>query len=270
MTFLSRILETKREEVAKLHAAHIDVRNVPTLAPCRGFADHISASSHLAVVAEIKKASPSKGLIATDFRPVEQAKTYNDAGAAAISVLTDQSYFQGSIQDLIAVRENVSVPVLRKDFIIDEVQIDEARIAGADAVLLICAALEPYRLVQLSTYAASLGLDVLIEVHDVSEVEAALRANPSVLGINNRNLHTFEVSLDTTRVVMRVLPKSVLAISESGVFNRADALSMAATGVRGVLVGESLMRGQNTNEVACALAQLQVPCQGAGKVGRLS
>lgn len=261
MTFLNRILETKRHEVEKLYASKVDLRQHSFLPACRGFKRHIANSPFLAVVAEIKKASPSKGLIAENFRPVEQATVYAEAGAAAISVLTDETYFLGSIQDLTNVRAEISLPILRKDFIIDEVQIDEARIAGADAVLLIAAALQRGRLAALSAYAQSLGLDVLLEVHNVGELDAAFAANPSVLGINNRNLHTFEVSLETTATVMKEVPKEMIAISESGITGSHDAVFLANSGVRGVLVGESLMRSHSAEEVRTSLARLQVPIQ---------
>jgi indole-3-glycerol phosphate synthase len=212
----------------------------------------------LSVVAEVKKASPSKGVIAPNFDPVEIAKTYGEAGAAAISVLTDKQYFQGSIEDLAAIRKVVDVPLLRKDFIIDEVQIDEAWEAGADAILLICAALEKSRLRELSLYAKSVGLDVLIEVHSAAELDAALYAEPSVIGVNNRNLHTFEVSLETTREVIKHVPKSQVVIAESGIHTAKDAHRMAEYGARGILVGESLMRTSSRIETMELLDSFRV------------
>lgn len=207
----------------------------------------------------MKKASPSKGLIAPGADPVAMARTYEAAGAAAISVLTDVQYFRGSLADLQAVRQAVHVPVLRKDFIIDELQIDEARAAGADAVLLIAAALTADRLRELARYGKSLGLDVLVEVHAREELAAALAAEPSVLGINNRNLHTFEVSLDTTGQILAEVPEGIPVIAESGIHTAEDARQMAACGVNGILVGESLMRQGEADAVARLLTSFQVP-----------
>lgn len=244
--FLSRILETKALEVAHLQlkrdALECGLQELPT---CRGFAKSIASASGISVVAEIKKASPSKGLITADFQPVQTAGCYERAGACAVSVLTDEMYFQGSIDVLRQVRSTIQVPVLRKDFIIDELQIMEARQAGADAVLLICAALSDERILELSSFAKSLSLDVLLEVHDIDELDIALQAKPSVLGVNNRNLYTFEVSLGTTEIILREVPKDVLAIAESGVRTPQDALRMKQAGARGILVGESLMRAES-------------------------
>ncbi|MFD1676338.1 indole-3-glycerol phosphate synthase TrpC [Alicyclobacillus fodiniaquatilis] len=257
MSFLDTILETKRVEIALLKAEGV-------MAPVHGEGAHRSLRSALlqrstlGVIAEIKRKSPSKGVIQSSVDPVERAKTYAAAGATAISVLTDKVHFQGSIEDLIAVRQVVDIPVLRKDFIIDELQIDEAVAAGADAILLIAAALSPQRLRELSSYAQNLGLDVLLEVHDVDELDAALAAKPSVLGVNNRNLHTFEVDLATTERVIAALPHDTLAISESGIFGTADARRMALTGARAVLVGELLMRHAKLADVANEVAALQV------------
>jgi indole-3-glycerol phosphate synthase len=259
-TFLSKILSTKADEVRELLTASLPPIHLPSLPPTRGFAKHIRSKANLAVVAEIKKASPSKGLIAPDFRPVTQAKLYEAAGAAAISVLTDKTYFQGSLIDLQNVHQAVTIPILRKDFIIHEIQIHEARLSGADAILLICAALSPERLKALSDYAKSLGLDVLIEVHQQDEMGPALSAAPTVLGINNRNLHTFEVSLDVTRELCQSLHADMLVISESGIFTAEDAEYVAQAGVSGILVGESLMK-QGSHQVEQALQALQVPKQ---------
>jgi indole-3-glycerol phosphate synthase len=254
--FLPRILETKREEVSQLKSQSIDLSALSNLPPCRGFQSSIRRAAGLAVVAEFKKASPSKGPIAPELDSVTMASAYERGGASAISVLTDTRYFQGSLQDLRDIRAHVNLPVLRKDFIIDELQIAEARLAGADAVLLIVAALEPNRLVELSAYAQSIGLDVLIEVHALSELDAALKANPSVLGVNNRNLHTFEVDLNTTRDVIRETPKGQLVIAESGVHSAEDAQLMLSYGARGILVGESLMRTGHPEDAAQKVQEL--------------
>ena len=266
-TFLERILKVKEEEVkalsrdlSRMEERLAQTREDNTLHRPLGFAQAIRQGDRLSIVSEVKRASPSKGLIAPDFQPIEVAKAYERAGAAAISVLTDMQFFQGSIDDLKAVRRNVTVPILRKDFIIDEAQILEARLAGADAVLLIVAALaeNPNRIRELRDYAGSLSLDVLVEVHSEDELELALIAEPSVLGINNRNLHTFEVSLETTKRVVSLVPHDVTTIAESGIHSHLDASTMASFGVHGLLVGESLMRAGLEN-VEPLLSSLRVP-----------
>lgn len=244
MSFLEHILATKREEVARLRAQGVgsDSALLKDLPPVRGFAKHLETGTRLSIVAEVKQASPSKGLIARDFDPRRIARSYEQAGAAAVSVLTDASYFRGSLDDLRAVRDTVALPVLRKDFVIDERQLFEARVAGADAVLLICAALDRVQLAELAECAHSYGLDVLIEVHSVRELDAALAAKPSVLGVNNRDLETFDVRLETTHLVAKELPANLPFIAESGVLGPAEARQMAAAGACGLLVGEALMR----------------------------
>jgi len=263
--FLERILSVKRQEVASLQARRAAFQD--RIAPaCRGFASSILNSPQLAVVAEVKKASPSKGLIQPQFNPVATAMAYESAGAACVSVLTDETFFQGRISDMASVRQAISRPVLRKDFIIDEVQIDEAYSCGADAVLLICAALTADRLAALSEYAQAKGLDVLVEVHEESELEPALAAKPSVLGVNNRNLATFEVHLETSERLIPLLPPDLPILAESGIRGVDDALRMAACGARGVLVGESLMRNAIGIDLEVLLRQLMVPLTVNGKV----
>lgn len=256
MSFLDGILETKRREVALLKQSQMSRKSVNR--PTRSLRTALMERNALGVIAEIKRRSPSKGLIQADVDPVARAQVYSEAGVAAISILTDREYFGGSIRDLQQVREHVDVPLLRKDFIIDEVQIDEAYQAGADVVLLIAAALSKPRLIELSTYAQGIGLDVLLEVHEEAELDAALAAKPSVLGVNNRDLHTFQVDLATTERVLQQVPKDVVAIAESGVFTREDAGRMARAGASGVLVGESLMRHAELDEVSQAIRSLQV------------
>lgn len=256
-TFLNRILAVKTQEVAQLQARRTALEDAletaiarGALAVPRGFAAALVGGQTLSIVAEVKRASPSKGLIAPDFDAVATAQTYQAAGANAVSVLTDQQFFQGSIQDLQAVRQAIDLPVLRKDFIIDEMQILEARLAGADAVLLIVAALEGKTLQRLSAFAKSLDLDVLIEIHEAEELAPALAANPSVLGINNRSLHTFAVSLQTTVDIMNQVPAGVPTLAESGIQAARDAQQMAHCGVMGLLVGESLMRAGQSGVAA--------------------
>lgn len=267
MTFLERILETKQGEVERLRGdstlgAYLSTGCHPEtgerLPATKGFQQAIATGTNLALVAEVKQASPSKGQIATEFYPAQTARTYEQAGASAVSVLTDVNYFKGSLSDLKEVRKAIGLPILRKDFVIDELQIAEARLAGADAVLLICAALSAQRLAELAAYAQSLGLDTLIEVHREQELEAALEARPSVLGINNRDLHTFEVSLETSKKVLDQVPKSVVAIAESGVHTGEDARLLASYGAQGILVGEALMRAGSEEKVTRLIEDMKV------------
>jgi indole-3-glycerol phosphate synthase len=193
-------------------------------------------------IAEIKKASPSKGVIREDFDPVAIAKDYAANGAACLSVLTDEQYFQGADAYLRSVRQSVGIPIIRKDFTIDPYQILEARLMGADCILLIASALSAQQLSDLYTTAHDLGLDVLIEVHDQQELETALALEPNLIGINNRNLKTFETSLDTTLNLLPHIPKGVSVVTESGIRGKEDVQHMVAAGVYCFLVGEALMR----------------------------
>jgi indole-3-glycerol phosphate synthase len=255
--FLSRILTTKREEVYVLKAnKYWTQESIKGLPPTRSLAKAITLTPDLSVIAEVKKASPSKGLIQAEFAPATRAQVYAGAGAAAISVLTDETYFKGSITDLTQITAVVDVPILRKDFIIDEVQIEEARMAGADAVLLIVRALDPMRLQELSLYAQAMDLDVLIEVHDLAELTLAVQASPSVVGVNNRDLRTFAVKLDTAEAVIKEVPKTIPAIAESGIRTIADAQRMKAAGATGILVGETLMRYTDAREITAQIEEL--------------
>lgn len=199
----------------------------------------------LSLIAEIKKASPSAGVIVESFDPVAIAKNYARAGAEAISVLTDEQFFQGRLEYLAQVREAVSVPLLRKDFILDEVQIMEAAAAGADAVLLIVAALEQEQLHRLLETAATYQMEALVEVHSLEELDRALETDAQIIGINNRNLATFEVDLSVTERLSEEVPSDVVLVSESGIKTAADLARVRACGVNAVLIGEALMRAQN-------------------------
>lgn len=247
---LDTILEKKRAEVARRQSAiplaemRVRAADAP---PPRDFAAGLvrSAAGIPAVIAEVKKASPSKGLIREDFDPVAIARSYEAAGAAAISVLTDEEFFMGSLRYLTAVREVVGIPVLRKDFVIDHYQIYEARAAGADAVLLIVAALEPETLARLYELASELGMQCLVEAHDEREMRVALALGAGVVGVNNRNLQTFEVSLDVTRRLAAVTGETrsrQRLVSESGISTRNDMQMLGAIGADAVLIGEALMR----------------------------
>jgi indole-3-glycerol phosphate synthase len=199
-------------------------------------------SEKLAVIAEIKKASPSAGVIAASFDPVEIANNYERAGANAISVLTDTKFFQGKLQDLADVRRAVSIPLLRKDFVLDEIQIAESAANGADAILLIVAALEQQQLVDLLRAAATYRLDALVEVHTREELNRALDAGAKIVGINNRNLETFDVDLAVTEELCREVPDEIVLVSESGIKTPQDVARVKACGADAVLVGEALMR----------------------------
>jgi indole-3-glycerol phosphate synthase len=247
---LSKILARKREEVQErsnvLPLATLAKRCAEAPAP-RGFHNALAAARHAGqagVIAEIKKASPSKGVIREDFDPAAHAQSYAQGGATCLSVLTDRDFFQGREGDLLAARAACALPVLRKDFTIDPWQLYEARDLGADCVLLIVAALDQTTLKALHKEARALGLDVLVEVHDAQELDRALELAPQLLGINNRNLHTFETRLETSLTLRARIPADIEAIlvTESGIQTREDVQQMLAADLHAFLVGESFMR----------------------------
>ena len=246
MTILDEILAHKREELTAARAARAPdelaerARNVAE--PTRGFRRALVEAPRPRIVAEIKRRSPSRGEIREDFDPGACAKAYADGGAAALSVLTDAHYFGGRLEYLELARRSASLPVLRKDFVIDPYQIDEARLAGADAVLLIVAALEPGELVALRDRAVEHGLDALVEVKDEAELEVALGAGADLVGINNRDLRSFEVDLGVTERLAPGIPEGVVVVAESGIFTPEDLTRLEAAGSHAFLVGESLMR----------------------------
>ena len=214
-------------------------------APARNFVAALQSYKGVALIAEVKKASPSKGVIRADFNPVSIAKTYAEAGAACISVLTDEHFFQGHLDYLKAIRQEVQIPLLRKDFIIDEYQVFEARAAGADAVLLIAECLTNEQLISLHNRIVELGMTPLVELYDAANVEKVLAANPSLVGVNNRDLNTFEVDLNHSVKVKQLLPSTVTFVSESGIYHRDDVEMLEKSGVDAMLVGESLMRADD-------------------------
>lgn len=240
---LDEICATKRIEVATRKPQGLS--HWPAPSPVRGFENalRVKAQTDFALIAEIKKASPSKGLIRPDFDPPAHARAYQAGGAACLSVLTDAPYFQGHEDYLIAARSACDLPVIRKDFMVDPWQCAEARAMGADAILIIVAALEDALMSEIEDAARAEGLDVLVEVHDEAEMERALsKLQSRLIGVNNRNLKTFEVDLATTERLAGMVPDDVLLVCESGIATHADCLRMADSGVRTFLVGESLMR----------------------------
>ncbi|RJX31579.1 MAG: indole-3-glycerol phosphate synthase TrpC [Oxalobacter sp.] len=249
---LKKILAVKAEEIAAakkklpLAALRREVESgTHTDRTLRGFEKALRAkitAGNAGVIAEIKKASPSKGVIRANFNPTEIAKSYADHGAACLSVLTDVQFFQGAPEFLQRARAACSLPVIRKDFIVDLYQVYEARQWGADCILLIVAALDPVLMAELEACAMELGMDVLVESHDGHELDAALRLKTSLQGINNRNLRTFETSLDTTLELLKNIPKDKLVVTESGILNQADVKRMRDANVNAFLVGEAFMR----------------------------
>ena len=260
---LRRILARKREEIAE-RRARADEDELEELARARaadgdaprGFARALRArldAGESAVIAEIKKASPSRGTLREDFDPAAIARSYAAGGAACLSVLTDADFFEGSEAALEAARGACDLPAIRKDFLIDPYQILEARAIGADCVLLIAAALDDRTMAELHRLAAELGMDALVEVHDGAELERALALGPTLLGINNRDLRTFEVSLDTTLSLLERVPQGALVVTESGILERADVARMREAGVDAFLVGEAFMRAEEPGEALAAL-----------------
>lgn len=245
---LQKIVHRKSEEVRARSERRPQSDLIAALAdadPTRGFAAALAAridAGQPGVIAEIKKASPSKGVIREDFRPAEIAERYARGGAACLSVLTDVDFFQGQDDDLIQARAACTLPVIRKDFIIDPYQVYEARVLGADCILLIAACLDDIQLRDLSALAHEIGLDVLTEVHDAAELERALAVPGRLIGINNRNLRTFEVTLETTIGLLGSIPQARLLVTESGIRGREDVARMRAHGVHAFLVGEAFMR----------------------------
>ena len=256
---LQRIVAVKREEIAAARARH-SLARWRALAEARGglrgfeaaLRSRVAAGT-AAVIAEVKKASPSKGVLRADFEPATIARSYEAGGAACLSVLTDERFFQGSTAYLEQARAACTLPVLRKDFIVDEVQVHEARAMGADCVLLIAACLDDAELADLEACARAHGMDVLVEVHDAAELERALALRTRLVGVNNRNLRSFEVSLDTTLDLLPRVPGDRLLVTESGILARADVQRMRAAGVHAFLVGEAFMRAP---EPGTALAEL--------------
>lgn len=257
MTILNKILEEKYKEIEKLKENPVKKKR-EVMRP--SLFQNLQSTVHLQVIAEIKRASPSKGTIyeGEKLNPMNQALTYEEAGAACISVLTDTPFFKGSFHDLQEVAEAVDLPVLCKDFIVDEIQIDRAKAAGASVILLIVAALDDATLERLHAYAVSLRLEVLVEVHGVEELARALRIGAKIIGVNNRDLKTFTMDLSRTKEVVAAFPfdENHVLISESGILGEDNAREVSEFGVSGILVGEFLMR---SNSVKTAIQAMQIP-----------
>lgn len=255
-TILDKIVATKREEIAALASRCSEAEMRAQLAdapPVRDFFASLAADGPIKLIAEVKKASPSKGIIRTDFDPVEIAQTYEQAGATCLSVLTDEQYFQGSLQYLRDIRAAVGLPVLRKDFILDTLQLLEARVAGADAVLLIAECLDDCNLRKLHNEAVELGLTPLVEFYEPQNLPRVLEAGATLIGVNNRDLRSFETDLNHTIRMKANIPAGCVLVGESGIHHRSDVERLEAAGVDAILVGEHLM---GSKDIAAAVQQL--------------
>lgn len=245
---LEREMAAADFETVKKAAERLDRR-------CISFKNALAKPDRLSVISEVKKASPSKGLIQPNFDPVKIAKEYETCGADAVSCLTEEHYFQGSSEYFKAIRQAIGLPMIRKDFIIDEYQIYEARLMGADAILLIAAVLDDEKLKRFGGIARSLGLDILAETHDESELERVLALDFDIIGINNRNLKTFEVTLETTARLAGMIPEGKVIVSESGIRDNTDMKTVRGYGADAVLIGETLMRSGNIGATLTALRE---------------
>lgn len=262
MDILNKIIEHKKSEVENhKKICSLDklinlTRNLPEAKSFLNVLKDLQKADKIALIAEVKKASPSKGVLIEDFNPVEIAKIYEKSGAAAISVLTDEKFFQGSIQYLKDVKNAVNIPVLRKDFIIDEYQIYQTKEMSADIILLIAAALEKSKLNDFYSLSKELGLEVLLEVHDREELDYAVEINADIIGINNRNLKTFELSIDTTiNLIKDINLNNKYIISESGIFCKEDVNALKAVGTTGILVGESIIKSSDIEKAIICLIE---------------
>ncbi|WP_413309477.1 indole-3-glycerol phosphate synthase TrpC [Bacillus sp. 1P10SD] len=246
-TILDKIIEQKKKEILILREGNRPLRDPRQKK--RSLIKTLQTADEVSIIAEFKRASPSKGIINNTTLPSDQALLYEDYGASAISVLTDETFFKGSFSDLTSVRKTVDLPILCKDFIIDPIQIDHASANGADIILLIVAALSNERLVELYQYATDLGLEVLVEVHNQVELEQALKTGAKLIGINNRDLKTFHVSLEVTeKLASAVKSSGAFLISESGIFLQEDVERVRDSGANGILVGEALMKSLDVKQ----------------------
>ena len=253
---LSRIIEEKRKVVDEAKRAKPQgdlVKEIKSFSVKSSFKKNVSRPHHINLIAEIKKASPSKGILRGDFNPVKIAITYQANGASAISVLTDERFFEGRLDYIPKVRGNVSIPILRKDFFIDEYQIYETVASGAEAILLIPEILSMAEMTRFYNLATELGLDCLVEVHNEEDIEKALAIGASIIGINNRDLHTFKVDLGVTQRLIRLIPQNKVIVSESGIKSYEDIMFLKSLGINAVLVGEALMEA---DDIAAKMREL--------------
>lgn len=256
MTILDKIVATKRDEIAaaKAEVSAQTLRDqLASAPPVRDFFAALAAKGPIKLIAEVKKASPSKGVLREDFNPVEIAKTYERSGASCISCLTDETYFQGKLDYLTQIRQHVDIPVLRKDFILDPYQLLQARVAGADAVLLIAECLDDCHLRSLHNGAIELGMTPLVEIYEPANLPRVLEAGAQLIGINNRDLRTFEVDLQHSVRLRKEIPEECLVVGESGIYTHDDVALLAESGIDAILVGESLMRSE---DIAAAVQAL--------------
>jgi len=245
---LSRIIEEKKRVIEESKRARPQkdlMEDVKGICLKSSFKKNISRPHHINLIAEIKKASPSRGIIRGDFNPAKIAITYQANGASAISVLTDERFFEGKLEYIKKIKESISLPVLRKDFIIDEYQIYESVAAGADAILLIADLLSESELKGFYTLADSLGLDVLVEVHNEEDLEKAVKTECHIIGVNNRDLHTFKVDLAMTQKMVRLIPQNRIKVSESGIKSYEDVMFLKSLGINAVLIGEAFMEASD-------------------------
>ena len=256
-TYLDRILDHHRAIAESDHRSIEElIAKASEMSPTRGFASALRGQTTLAVISEIKRRSPSKGDLFADLDPAAVARAYESGGASCLSVLTDAAHFGGSVEDLQMARAACALPVLRKDFTVSERDVLDARIMGADCVLLIAAALGKNELLAFHEMATSVGLDVLIEIHDEAELEVAMQVNPSIIGVNQRDLVTFEVDHERAVRMAALIPGNVVRVAESGVRDRRDAQGLREAGYDAVLVGESLVKSADP---AAAIAELRIP-----------
>jgi indole-3-glycerol phosphate synthase len=255
MNVLDQILTAKQQEIEDLRPRSRELRSkAEQVGPTRSFGAAMRAGRHIALIAEFKRRSPSAGWIRRQASVAEFSKAYNDCGASAISVLTDEKFFAGTLSDLTTARAHTDVPLLRKDFVLEEVQLFEARACGADAVLLIVRALDNERLSGLLTTARGIGLDVLVETHNADEIDRALHAGAEIIGVNNRDLANFTVDFELTSRLLAQIPRDVITVAESGVRSVADVARLAAAGIDAVLIGETVMRADDVCATVRALA----------------
>jgi len=252
---LAQIVETKREEIASLRPLRGEWRSRARDAePARDFGGALARPDRVSLIAEVKRRSPGAGAIRPDLDPIRLASTYEEAGASAVSVLTDREYFGGSIGDLVAIRSHVGIPLLRKDFLLSEEQLWEARASGADAILLIVSILEDSLLTELRLQAEEWGMTALVEVHDAGELDRALRSGAQVIGINNRDLRSFQTTLETTFGLLDRIPSGALVVSESGIRTVEEVHRLGTSGVDAILVGETLLRSAHPEAEVRALS----------------